>query len=78
VEFPLSHSSFDNLPRKLILVVRDSDILFIRCVSIPQDANDAQDTNYPRDPNHAQDTGDPVDHPAGTEFVSRALSPFGQ
>jgi len=35
-------------------------------------------TNHPLDPNNAQDTGDPVDHPAGTELVSRALSPFCQ
>jgi hypothetical protein len=33
-------------------------ILFICCVSIPQDANDAQDTNHPQDTNNAQDTGE--------------------
>jgi len=33
-------------------------ILFICCVPISQDANDAQDTNHPHDTNNAQDTGD--------------------
>jgi len=33
-------------------------ILFICCVSIPQDASDAQGTNHSQDTNNAQDTGD--------------------